>query len=92
MKVIPHDCTTEIILTPEEMEHLCTPGEGVNTCVWLVVGSKGFECTCLNKPRSLYQRWLEGTTVAKRDGCAFVENIDPTELGFGEHELEVPID
>lgn len=91
MKVIPHDFTTDIILKPEEMKYLCKPGEGANTCIWLVLGSEGFECTYLNKPISLYEKWRAGKTVAKRDGCAFVKNIDPMELDLGEHELEVPI-
>ncbi len=90
MKVIPDAFTTDIILTPEEMNHLCKPGMGADTCVWLVVGSNGFECTCLNKPIPLYERWKQGKTSAKRDGCDFVENIDTVELGLGEHELEVP--
>jgi hypothetical protein len=91
MKVIPHDFTTNIILKPEEMEYLCKPGEGANTCIWLVLGSEGFECTCLNKPTSLYENWRAGKTVAKRDGCEFVKSIDTVELGPGEHELEVLI-
>ncbi len=90
MKVIPHEFTTDIILIPEEMKHLCKPGEGAETCIWLVLGSKGFECACLNKPHLLYERWKKGETVAKRDGCEFVDNINPMELGLGEHELKVP--
>lgn len=56
MKVIPHEFDTDIILTPEEMTHLRTPGEGADTCIWLISSSNGFECTNLNKPASLYER------------------------------------
>lgn len=90
MKVDVHDWYTDITLTPEEMKHLCKPGMGAETCIWLVLGAGGFECSCLHRNSSLADRWEKGETVAKWDGCDFVNNIDPTELDSGEHEIEVP--
>ena len=90
MKVTVHDWHTNIILTPEEVRHLCTPGEGADTCIWLVCGANGFECSCFHRNHSLSDRWRKGKTVAKRDGCDFVNNIKPFRLGAGEHEIKVP--
>ena len=69
---------------------ICTPGMGADTCIWLIVGADGFECCYLNKPAALYERHRKGKTVAKRDGCSFVNNIDPAELDLGEQFIEVP--
>ena len=91
MQVDVHGWHTDIRLTPEEMAQLCTPGKGVNTCIWLVVGRDGFECSYFHRNPSLIRRLENGKTVAKRDGCDFVKAIDPSELGAGMHELEVPI-
>jgi hypothetical protein len=90
MKVDVHDRHTNITLTTEEMKHLCTPGKGADTCIWLILGSEGFECSCLHRHPSLITRWKEGKTVAKRDGCDFVNTIDPSELNLGEQIVEVP--
>jgi len=91
MIVTVHDWHTNITLDPEEMKHLCTPGKESDTCIWLVLSPNGFECTCLNRPPSLASRWAAGNTIAKRDGCDFVNNIDPSELGAGKHVIEVPM-
>ena len=91
MIVTVHDWHTNIMLGAKEMKHLCTPSKEADTCVWLVLGPDGFECTCLNRPPSLLNRWRAGNTVAKRDGCDFVKNIVPSELDLGEHILEVPM-
>jgi len=69
MKAIVEDFYTTIFPTTDEIKELCRPGEGANTCVWLVAGIKGFECLLHNKPHPLLKRWQEGLTVAKRDGC-----------------------
>ncbi len=82
---------TNIILTDDEMKQLCTPGMGADTCVWLLLGPTGFECSCLNKPHSLVDKWRNGKTVAKRDGCDFVKGINPVELDAEKHTIEVPI-
>lgn len=56
-------------LTDEEVEKLCKPGEGANTCIWLLMAPTGWECCFHSKPRSLIERWEQGLTTAKRDGC-----------------------
>lgn len=78
MKTVVHDFHTEIFLEPDEFKSLCKPGEGENTCVWAVVGSKGFECTYHNKNMYLVNRWREGLTTAKRDGCDKIKSLDVT--------------
>lgn len=78
MKAIIHNCHTNIFPTDEEVEALCRPGKEADTCIWLLVGSKGFECSSLNKNHSLLERWRKGETVAKRDGCSKVNNFDPS--------------
>lgn len=62
-------------LTTDEVKKLCRPGEGADTCIWLVAGGKGFECLYYNREavsltgERLVDRWEAGRTVAKRDGC-----------------------
>lgn len=73
MKVVTQDEHTTIFLTREEVLEFCRPGEGENTCIWLVVGGEGFECTYFNRPTALLKRWVRGQTVAKRDGCKTVK-------------------
>jgi hypothetical protein len=56
MRAEVSDWYTEIYPTPEEVTEHCKPGtEGA--CVWLVVGSEGFECTYMHKPLELLDRW-----------------------------------
>ena len=84
MKAIVHNFRTEIFLSSDEVREYCKPGEGADTCVWLVAGLKGFECVAKNKILSLLDRWEKGLTVAKRDGCDKVKNWHPTECGEQE--------
>lgn len=81
MRIEDHDDHKEIFLTNEEVMELCKPGEGANTCIWLVMG-KGWECLYYwrNEGRNLIgetleERWKAGKTVAKRDGCAKIKEI-----------------
>jgi hypothetical protein len=76
MKAIVSDWYTDIFPTNEEVKELCKPGEGPNTCVWLVIGAKGWECTMMHKNTALLSRWEKGNTVAKRDGCGKVNDFD----------------
>lgn len=73
MKIFIKSFTTEIYPTEGEIrrEALCNVGAGADTCIWLVASAQGFECTYHNKPLPLYDRFLKGETVAKKDGCAF---------------------
>ena len=57
------------LLTDEEVERLCRPGEGANTCSWIVIGRHGFECTIHDKHPVILRRLAAGTFRAKRDGC-----------------------
>ena len=75
MKVIVSDLYTEIFPDEEEIKNLCQIGKGPETCVWLICGRKGFECTYYDKPISLLLRWREGETTAKRDGCDKVKGL-----------------
>jgi hypothetical protein len=77
MKAIIDDFSTDIFLNDKEVKKFCKPGKGKDTCVWLVCGTGGFQCCCLNKPHSLLIRWIDGETVAKRDGCRKVNNFQP---------------
>jgi len=76
MKVVVRDSHTVIFLTREEALDLCKPGEEGNTCVWLVVGGDGFECTFFNRPTALLKRWARGDTVARRNGCEVVKALN----------------
>jgi hypothetical protein len=69
MEVKVYAWHTEVFPTDEEVKQLCRPGEGADTCVWLVMSPKGWECTDSNRPHALLDRWSEGKTSAKRDGC-----------------------
>lgn len=70
-----------ITLDKEEVKRLCRPGEGADTCIWVVVGGRGFECLYFNRRavsltgEILEDRWRAGLTVAKRDGCEEVKQL-----------------
>jgi len=76
MKAIIDEYTTDIFLNDKEIKEFCKIGQGADTCIWLLCGSKGFECCCLNKPYDLLERWRKGETVARRDGCDKVKNFN----------------
>lgn len=88
MKIDVHGWHTNGYPTNEEMEKLCRIGQGEDTCVWLVAGPNGFECTYNNKSGYLLQQWEKGLTVAKRDGCFFMKNLGIVGMGIGEHEID----
>jgi len=73
MEVKVSDWHTDIIPTDEEVKRLCKPGAGADTCIWLVMSPKGWECVLNHKPHALVDRFLKGETTAKRDGCKEAE-------------------
>ena len=68
-------------LDKDEVDKLCRPGAGADTCIWLVVSGEGFECLYYNRRavsltgEILEDRWKAGLTVAKRDGCDVVKSL-----------------
>lgn len=71
-----------ILLDKEEAMELCKPGAGPDTCIWFVVGAEGFGCVYFNRKggrnllgETLEQRWKDGKTVAKRDGCEVLKRL-----------------
>ncbi len=87
MKAIVYDWYTDIYLTGEEVKQLCRPGQGTDTCSWLLVGVNGFECSYLHKPHVLMERRDKKQMVAMRDGCERVKRFNP----FGiDGETQVP--
>jgi hypothetical protein len=86
MKAIVHGFYTEIFPSNEEVKELCKPGQGVDTCVWLVVSGSGWECLCLNRHPQLITNWINGETTAKRDGCPKINNLEVAGMA-GEHEI-----
>ena len=86
MKIVVHDFYTEAFPTVDEVKELCRPGEGANTCSWLVCGMNGFECLYYNKPIYLVNRRENGTMSALRDGCDKTRNFEPFE-NPGVHEI-----
>jgi hypothetical protein len=81
MKAMVYDFHTDIYPTDEDVKELCRPGAGADTCSWLMIGPKGWECCCLNKPAILMERRENGSMVAQRDGCDKVYGFVPTRLG-----------
>ena len=65
-----------IILTEKEVWSLCKPGEEQETCIWLMASPDGMECSYYNRPTALEDRWSKGLTVAKRDGCEEVKELN----------------
>jgi len=42
--VMKVDKDAVIFLERDDVTKLCRPGEGDDTCIWLMAGSDGFEC------------------------------------------------
>jgi len=83
MRVEKKETHIEIFLDREEAIKLCRPGAGADTCIWLVVSGKGFECLYYYRQEgrnllgeTLEERWKKGLTVAKRDGCNVVRRLE----------------
>ena len=82
MRVEKHDGYTAIFLSTEEVFKFCRPGAGADTCIWLAAGANGFECLYYNRGgknllgETLEQRWRNGKTVAKRDGCEEILKLE----------------
>ncbi len=74
-----------ILLDKEEFTNLCKPGEGDNTCIWAMVGERGFECSYYNRPTALVARWCQNLTSAKRNGCEVIKKLN---LGVGYTEAK----
>lgn len=87
MKALVREWITEITPSKKDVGVECRPGAGSDTCIWLVGGAEGFECVCLNRPHALLDRWRNGDTVAKRDGCDRVNSFSA--IGK-EGEVEIP--
>ena len=86
MKAIVYDAHTDIFPTDEEVKQVCKMGQGAECCVWLTVDARGFVCRAMNKPGILMDRFRDGKTGAKRDGCDIIRNWSP--LGL-EGEVEI---
>lgn len=76
MKTIQQGDHKVILLDMDDVQKLCKLGEGADTCIWLVMGGKGFECLYYQRQgginllgETLEDRWKRGLTIAKRDGC-----------------------
>lgn len=87
MKALVKDFSTDIVPTDEEVRELCKPGQGADTCSWLIMGANGFECCCHNKPHALLDRRSKGQMIAMRDGCDKVKEFSPLGIGMGEHSF-----
>ena len=66
----------EIRLDAEEVKKLCRPGEGADTCIWVMADQDGLCCGYYNRHPVLVRRWKAGHTVAKRDGCDVVKALN----------------
>lgn len=77
-----HDWHTDIYLEDEEVKQLCRPGAGADTCLFLLMGPDGFECSFYNQGplRDLLQRARRGETGARREGCS--------EIGVAEAAIQ----
>ena len=73
-----------ISVSDEDAKNICKIGQGADCCIWLVMGTEGFECLYYKKHAmsltgdTLYGRWKKGLTVAKRDGCDRMKNSKET--------------
>lgn len=88
MKAQVADFHTDVFLSVGEVEEYCKPGQGADTCSWLVMASEGWRCFCLHKSAlpSVLRRRKDGTMVAMRDGCDKVNNLQV--LGIEERNFE----
>ena len=77
MKAKIYGWHTDIFPTNEEVQDLCKPGAGADSCSWLTMGSTGWVCCYDHKPYSLIKRRESGKMVAMRDGCEKVKNFNP---------------
>ncbi len=85
MKAIIEDSHADIFQSNEEVKEFCHPGQMADTCVWLLMGPKGWECCYYHKHPALFDRWKNGQTNAKRDGCDKIKNFHPLE--HEEHKV-----
>lgn len=83
MEVVTHDTHTDIRITGDEAKELCGICQGADRCIWLCVGGEGFECLYYNHRsgitltgETLEGRWKAGKTVAKRNGCDKIRNLN----------------
>ena len=89
MKVIVYGWHTDIYPKDQEVFELCKPGKGEDTCSWLVMGPKGWECCCLHKPHPFVDRRERKEMVAMRNGCDEVNGLNVMALGGGTHDIDV---
>jgi hypothetical protein len=75
MKAIIHDWHTQVFPTKDEVEKLCKPGCGADTCVWLTLGRNGMECMNFNR-EILLERVRSGSMKAKREGCKEINKFN----------------
>ena len=73
MRIDIGDFQSDAYPTDAEVKARCRPGAGADTCVWLMMGSQGWECGTFNRHPTLLDRWMKGQTNAKRDGCPEVQ-------------------
>lgn len=87
MRAEIHNGYTSIFPANEEVDELCHPGAGADTCIWLVIGPNGWECLYYHRGGTslaggtLEERWKQGLTVAKKDGCDKVRSSKPVSKG-----------
>ena len=89
MLAIIADWSTEVYPTDAEVQRLCQPGQGAQTCVWLTMALDGWECCYFHRPAALVDRWMAGETTATRDGCAPLHAWSPVGQGCGV--VEIPL-
>jgi hypothetical protein len=54
-------------LPKDDLQTHCKIGQGADTCIWLLIGGKGFECHFHERPSFILA--ARDNMTAKRDGC-----------------------
>ncbi len=82
MKATKYESYTKIFLTKEEEQELCKPITP-DRCIWHISG----ECLYHNRPAILVNKFRDGDTIGKRDGCDKVKSFDPAGKPIGELDI-----
>ena len=77
MKVIIGEYSSEVFPTNEDVQDICKVGQGADTCMFLTMGSTGWQCVALDWRMRMTLEDRADEMGASRKGCDIVNNFNP---------------